>query len=263
MRTIMSKHIYKAVMVAALTGLAVGGTGCKCVCPANKQAGLAIIVCQPMDQQVSPKEDAVFEVMAKGSNLSYQWFFERNNNGYAMEDAHGPRLVVPASRSPREGFYSCLINSASRRGVLQTRTRLAALVVSPSMLLQSTNPPPQPGLPNPTTTTTSPCCANVCAFINFNNNGTGYVLSQSQKFIMKLTSDPAGLNVINTSSYCAQWRYGGQSNQAGCLIDRSSAEKQFIAPVAARYIITIYLKSPCPPSGTVYYLWLIDNTSDS
>ena len=252
----MNKQTFEIIVCAALTGLALGATGCKCVYPANKQAGLAIIVAQPMDQQVSPKEAAVFEVEAKGSNLSYQWFFERTNSGYAVPNEQGPRLVVPGSRSSREGFYWCLVNSESKQGVLQTRTRLAALVVAPMMLMSSTNPPPLGGSLRPSTISSNVCCSSICGFINFNNNGNGYVLSKDQKFTMALTSDSAGINVINTSLYCAQWRYGGQSNQAGCLADISTTQKQFTAPVAATYAITVYIKSDCPPSGTTYYLWL-------
>jgi hypothetical protein len=226
-------------------------------CGENEKAGIPIILCQPMDQLVYPKEDAVFKVAAKGDNLSYKWFFENTNGVLEVPEALGPEVVIRGNNSDRLGFYVCRVYSAGEQGVVQTQTRVATLTERlPSIQTLSaisgpiwTNPPPPP--PPPSTF----CCTPICGYINYNNGGAGFSLASGQAMTIQLSPNSSGTPLINTALYCAQWRYGGQANQAGCFTNLSSTQERFVAPVTKPYAITVYIKSGCAPQGTLYYLF--------
>src|ERR1044071_1530785 len=126
----MTKNVYRMTGLAVVAGAAMLLTACNCICPENKKAGLPIILCQPVDQQVTANQGAVFKVKAKGENLSYQWFFQNSERVIEVPNGQGPELVVPASRPDRFGKYWCAIKAEGRLGVMQTLTPQAALTES-------------------------------------------------------------------------------------------------------------------------------------
>ncbi len=246
----MTKQTRRIIAFAAIAPLVAGPIGCASICPENKKAGLPIILCQPEDQHPTSMQDATFKVKAKGSYLSYEWFFEQTNSLQQVPNGQGPQVVISKTNVNREGFYWCLIDSSGPKGIMQTRTRSAALNVR-SLALNA----PEQGSLRPSTVGSNACANPICGFVNFNNYGAGYrPITGHMQGIMTLTSDSGGQNVIPTSSYEAQWRYGGGATQCGCFTNLSSSQKTFTAPVIAAYAFTVYIKSGCPPSGTPYYL---------
>ena len=98
------------------------------------------------------------------------------------------------------------------------------------------------------------CCVSCCGFINLYNGGAGFTVIAGKTFTIKLSLNSSMTPLINAADYCARWRYGGQPNQTGCFSVIPSTEQQFTAPATAQYFITIYIKTNCPPSGTLYYM---------
>src|ERR1700694_6021764 len=117
-----TKRISKIIALAIVAGLVAGMAGCKStckdgcmsrsagVCKENQMAGLATILCQPMDATVKEGGAATFDVKATGTDLSYEWFF----NGEPISDerknirgSHDRRLVINRVTAADLGFYSC------------------------------------------------------------------------------------------------------------------------------------------------------------
>jgi len=98
------------------------------------------------------------------------------------------------------------------------------------------------------------CCPSYCGFINFNNGSAGFTCLVGKTFTITLSLSPSMNPLINSANYCARWRYGGQPNQTGCFSVISPTEQQFTAPVTAQYTITVYIRTNCPPNGTMYYM---------
>src|SRR5882724_10441255 len=62
---------------------------------------------------------------------------------------------------------------------------------------------------------TSTCCGTYCGWVNLQNGGAGFHLNAGQTFTIQLSLSSTMSPLINTANYCAWWRYGGQTNQAG------------------------------------------------
>jgi hypothetical protein len=248
----MSKNVYRMAGLAVAAGATIALTACKCICPENRRAGLPVILCQPMNQQVTTNQDAVFKVRAVGENLSYQWFFQNSDRVIEVRNGQGSDLVVPASTPNRFGNYWCAVRADGSLGLEQIQTRSATLTESFAL---------SGGFTNPTTGTfttsqgTGSCC-NYCGWINFQNGGQGFPLNAGQTVTIQLSLSSTMSPLIDTSNYCARWRYGGKTNQTGCFTVISSTQEQFTAPVTATYAITVYIKNNCPPNGTLYYMTL-------
>jgi hypothetical protein len=71
----------------------------------NVLQGLEVIK-YPQDPEVCAGDDAKLEIDAKGTELSYQWFFM----GEIIEGAHSPSLIVSNINSSHEGLYECLVS---------------------------------------------------------------------------------------------------------------------------------------------------------
>ena len=260
------RKVSRLAAIEATVILVAGLLGCTCVCgqncKENQKAGIPSILCQPMDQYPTGDKYAVFNVKAKGENLSYQWFV-RNTNGISLiEGATAPQLKILGS-SANAGFYFCVIDSLGKSGQVETQTRSALLTPSVPDGLSSSNmlaaTTSTNGVSTLTITTYPPggtgtnLCCTFCGWASFQNGGSGWPLTAGQTFTFYIT-DSSGLNVIPTSQYCAIWRYGGQPGQYGCCTPISSQQMRFTAPVSATYFITVYFKnSPCSPTGTQFY----------
>jgi hypothetical protein len=225
-------------------------TACKCICPENKKAGVPVVLCQPMDQQVATNQDATFKVKAVGENLSYQWFFQNSDRVIEVRNGQGSELVVPASTPNRLGNYWCAIKGEGSLGVKEVLTPPAILTESLALSGGFTNET-QGGF---TTSQGKTTCCNYCGLINFQNGGQGFPLNAGQTLTIQLSLSSTMAPLIDTSTYCARWRYGGQTNQSGCFSVVSSTQEGFTAPATATYVITVYIKNGCPPSGTLYYM---------
>jgi hypothetical protein len=243
-------------------GMIVCIVGCKCACPENIVQGVPRILCQPMDQFVLPTQDAVFKVKAKGDNLSYRWLFQDTNGIVALAGASAPELVVSASNPERFGFYSCVIDSVGAWGQSEIQSRSAALPDPPPPFSNFSQSPLAPNTSTNGVSTvviySSPgganmCCTN-CGWGNLQNAGAGWTLGSGQTFTFEVSTDPTGVNILNTSSYCAIWHSSTKPPLLGCCTDFSPTLKQFTPPVGATYVLTVYLKSGCPVTGTHYYV---------
>jgi hypothetical protein len=226
-------------------------TACTTICSKNINEGLPVITCQPMNTAVNSMQDAHFEVEAEGPNLSFQWFFESTNSISAITGETSPQLTVSKTNMNRCGFYWCLIDAEGPNGRLETRTRQAELTTRSLLVSALEQEPLKPG------TAGSNLCANpICGFVNFNNYSSEYKPAPGQVHCaIKLTADSAGLTPIDILTYEAQYRYGGQPNQCGCLTNFPPDQKGFKVPVGtAAYAFTVYFKSACPLTGTPFYL---------
>lgn len=242
----MTKKASRATGLAVMAAAAMALTACNCICPENQKAGLPVILCQPMDQQVATNQDALFKVKAKGENLSYKWFFQNSDVVLEAPDGLNSVLVVPGSRPDRAGKYWCVIQSDGKMGLQESQTRSASLTQTLSTNETQGSFTSSQG--------TNACCGTNCGFVNFNNSGLGFSLNAGQTFTIQLSLNASMSPLIDTMNWCARWRYGGQANQTGCFSVISSTQEQFTAPVTAKYAITVYIKNNCPPNGTTYYM---------
>jgi len=132
----------KAVAVLALTFLAgccctgnkEGGGGYSSACKENLNAGIPIIICQPLDATAQPGTKASFYVEATGHNLTYQWHFLGNGAAdyEAIPNATQPLLVKDPVGTADYGLYYCTVRSESdATGIKVTQTRDAGLGGSP------------------------------------------------------------------------------------------------------------------------------------
>ena len=101
---------------------------------------------------------------------------------------------------------------------------------------------------------TNSCCIAHCGFVNFNNNGAGYSFQKGQTVTIQLSLSLSMSPLLDTSTYCVRWRYGGLPNQSGCAAAASSTTHGFTAPAAARYAFSAYIKNDCPANGTRYFI---------
>jgi hypothetical protein len=236
----MTKNVYRIAGLAVVVGaVMVVGAGS----PKNKQAGLPVILSQPVDQLVAPKKDAIFKVKAKGENLTYKWLFQ--NSDEVIVVGKGPELVVPGSKYNRYGKYWCLIESEGMMGVKQVGTYKASLTEPLALGSLSTNVSQGTMTISPGGTT---CCPS-CGYINFYNSNVGWPLTGGVIVMVRLSLSPAMSPLIDPSEYCVRYRYGGGANQAGCFTGST-----FTPPVTGTYFFTVYRRTGCPASGTLHYL---------
>ena len=238
------------IAVVVFTGTVVVLSGCKCLDQESTQAGAPVIVAQPRDKQVAPGESASFKVSAKGEHLSYQWYFQNSDTIHQLPNAQTSTLLVSGNSPDRAGKYWCVVQSDGSLGLLQTPTYSASLTES-SVSALSTNRT-QGSFTSSSGSNT--CCGTNCGFINFNNGGLGFSLTSGQTMTIQLSLSPTMSPLLDTSTWCARWRYGPQTNQTGCFTVISSTDERFTAPATAKYTVTVYIKNNCPPNGTLYYM---------
>ena len=196
----MTEQNSKMIALPVLVGLAAGLTGCctppngVSICPANLDAGLATIVCQPLDQEFTNSQKmVVFEAKAIGDHPVYQWWFddkelqEGSNYGSVYSGVNSMNLIIQRPTSTNMGFYYCLIRSTDKFGFpLKTRTRLASLGYGGETkeLLELLNPPVQP-LPVPGSHgSTDLCAVQYCSEVPFRGvGGGGFKASDGTNYI--------------------------------------------------------------------------------
>jgi hypothetical protein len=116
---------------------------------------------------------------------------------------------------------------------------------TPVMSTSSTNQTQGSGLTRANGTN---CCSS-CGYIPFYNSGVGWQLTGGLTVTVPLSRSSTFYPLVDPSTYCVWYRYGGQPNEAGCFSGSS-----FTPPVTGTYVFTVYIKTGCPPNGTLYYL---------
>ncbi len=158
----MSKTNWKTIVLVAFASLAVGATGCKCICLDNKAAGIPTITCQPLDQEIylptnGCPQTVLFRVGVKTENATrFAWFklepTERGLREVPQDCKRGGLsnvLRIDNVGTNDWGLYYCEIaheagrelgdGCKSTQGDVITRTRLAELkVYAPMIRIMST-----------------------------------------------------------------------------------------------------------------------------
>jgi hypothetical protein len=259
----MIKQISRMMALVAFAGFVVGATGCKSVCLANKKAGLATIVCQPMDVEVTNKDQRIeFKVQAIGRDLTYQWYFnstalqDSGKEGRGYSGVNEPKLVVSHFTADKIGFYHCEIDSKDCLSLpLRTATRSATL--GTAFMLKDAAPPTQP-LPPPGAPTTNLCGGKYCASVCFRNGTTGYIppatLPSGVAPIKCLLTVSANGVVQSTSVYDVQVNDG--RNKPYCAGNESDGQTKSFAVTAGThaYRFTVYFKCPSPKGSPLISL---------
>lgn len=237
--------------------MAVGATGCKSVCKANKDAGLATIVCQPMNQTVGDKDTAAFEVKACGRELEYQWYYNDGTKPIPLEDtngfcgAHRSQLFI-SNVTNHVGHYSCRIVSYDvEENPAVTETRMATLgFIRTSKKAMSLNiidhQPPPPG------SSGTSSCGPYGAFLLFDNtNHAGYKPTAGQQVGFVKVKYSNSLTYLQTSTYELLWKTGVL--EKGCATNYTDTQKTFPCNASKYYKFIVYFKTwpPAPGSGDV------------
>ncbi|HZR18892.1 MAG TPA: hypothetical protein VFE51_16515, partial [Verrucomicrobiae bacterium] len=155
-----------------------------------------------MDQKLYSSQDAFFEVMAVGQNLSYQWFFQNTNGAFPIANATNAQVVIPAGDCNRCGLYWATVTAAGWLPGQTVDTRMATLTLT-QPLANTTNGIDQEIL-RLGSNGKAPCCSGYCGFVNFYNGGLGWQLSTGQQFLFSISQAATG-QTLATGSYCVQW----------------------------------------------------------
>lgn len=126
--------------VAALSAVLLSG----CTCPENRKAGVPLITCQPVDQEVSlgvgSSQSASFHVGVREKDCRFEWYRLKLTPGgsvpASLAGQTGGRtdtLVLENVTEATRGFYYCEIvhEAAAGLGDVSSRTRIAELKVYP------------------------------------------------------------------------------------------------------------------------------------
>lgn len=229
-------------------------TGCRCPSIENSCSSSVVITAQPSDFTATLNQPAEFVVQARGTELSYQWYF--NGGPVPAPNGQASRLNIPRVTPSNLGFYWCEISSVSPASGMPERIRTKTIWLKtepPQQQLLSgstTNLPPTP-LPTPTgNPATNPCGSgsSYCGYAIANNNGLKYKAPPGvSKVCITLTSSAAG--VISTANYDAL-RTGSFSDRV-CGTNSTDMSKCFPVVPGKSYVFTIYYKTgQCPPAGT-------------
>jgi hypothetical protein len=237
------------------SGAASAGDG---VCLTNKLKGLAIITCQPMDQEVSQGQQAVFKVKATGKNLAYQWYFKGNAGcgepvGAGTSGGRTQELTVGAVSSAKGGFYWCEIDSEGALSIpVRTRTRDAHLgirlpggtVAGDIQVL----PPAQATMPPGNSGTV--CAGDYCAYVNYGGaNGYDPNAGLTIGYAKVRVNDEPNFRPANTYRF----RWVNELGGNGCAtngVSPNTDRKQFPINANRKYWFTVYFKDPCPAPGS-------------
>jgi hypothetical protein len=247
----MSNQISRNIILFAIMAAgAAGVAGCKSACQANKEIGLAPIVCQPMNQTVKEGETASFEVIACGRGKEYQWYFDDGSRQVPLEDAkgyrntHSAKLSVVNVSSNNVGRYFCrIVSYDSEKNPAITETRMATLGFLARTLPASLSIIDHQPIPPGSSGTSE--CGSYCAFLLFDNtthtgyrpSGTGAGLAR-----VKFSNNP---NDLPTSSYELLWKTGPLDK--GCATNFTTTQKSFPCNTAKLYKFIVYFKGAWPP----------------
>lgn len=242
----MGKQGYRLVGLAFVAATAMVFTGCKCFCP---QYGKV----KPEFRQTCPEpillgQEPAFEQVAP-MLLSEANRLKEEAMSLRQEVAGLREKPFSAEVQQRLGLKMDLLSTrqealALKQAALGSDQQFMALTLSTNL--------DNGGIA--TGSGSNSCCPSYCGYINFNNSGYGFSVPAGSTLTIQLSQSSSMSPLLSTSQYCARWRYGGGTNQSGCFTVINSTQMQFTAPATAQYTVTVYLKSNCPPTGTVYYL---------
>ncbi len=243
---------------AVLMGLAIFGlalAGCHSVCKKNEKAGIAHIICQPMDVVAGEGEKAVFEVRLRVKEANYQWY----HNGSAVNPTYtsggnSNRLTVEV-RGETLGDYSCEIETMWGEFV-HTRTRIARLYLGsphrsfasvgtgPRVLaatnLTSGGIPPTPGYPPSSPPVTNTICGSpFCTFVLYPQT-PGVVFTPR----------------LGTTGYVAMVRLGSSTAPPLSNLHYALTRVKFPIPECATNIGSVEKGGPCTAAGQRFTVYL-------
>lgn len=267
----MTKQNLKTIALIVLAGLAVGATGCKCVCRANKSAGIPIILCQPADQEVSlPTNDcpqtATFRVDVQARcPLRFAWFkLVPAKEGYReefLQERVGHRSnelkIENVSTNDRALYYCAIAHEAGGGlGDLFTRTRLAELKVYAPIAKAMSNTQLSSGQLQGAVAGTNGCVTGqFAASLPFPKDDT------AKKFVSKGTT--CALTVTQAGTLLANDQFGVRwttpltkpKPDSGCagLTPDQNTRSFIIRHGGTPHTFVVYLKTAAP-IGTTYQL---------
>jgi hypothetical protein len=265
----MTKQISRIIVLATFAGLVAAATGCKCVCKANRKEGLATIVCQPMNFEVTDTNESVkFEVVATGCGLTYRWYRydqpldERYEKERQFEGVFTKELTVLGEHRFEAAPYHCEIGSKNSAGEdMRTSTRVAYLYRTPSLKIMSlTSLTPTANLPPPgaqQTYSNFTYCSASSPFRNItptNANPTKCLVTLMTA--PPNTPDPQSVGTpVNTAFYTLKVMDG--MNKPVAVQDVGDGVQKWFTPSKSPYVITVlYNCTNCPSNHPIIYLSL-------
>lgn len=226
-----------------------------CVCPSNRKAGFAQIVCQPVDTTVKVGRDANFTVEASGNDLQFQWYHDDD----PIEGKTNFDLSVPKAKSSDLGFYSCVIGSTDKHGKQRfTKTREAALgllkprgdikgLAETNLFMMGEQQPMPPSFAG------TVACDNVstkyCGCVVFDNADNLYkATSTTCRLSVQVVSNLGIITDIPPSKYALLWIIDKKNKDCAQTVDSAPSGKQFTSTVNSLYSFAVYFKTgACPP----------------
>jgi hypothetical protein len=265
----MTKQTSKLIAFTILAGLIVAVSGCKSICCANKKAGFATITCQPVNIDVTDKNQAVnFSVTAVGCGLNYRWY--RNDQPLEEEDMKKglvkgiftSELDVAGAWRTETASYRCEIGSKNcQDDEFRTATRTAYLTYAPSahaMGLTTKTPTvnlPPPGAPQNYSGFTY--CSVAGPFRQIAPPPTNPAPTKCYVTLKEIDqpNPPYTTNVVVTSDYAIKVLDGvnhlvPSQNEAG------NNQRKWFALSKSPYVITVYFTCASHPATAKLFLEL-------
>lgn len=272
----MAKKISQLLVLALLTGLAVGASGCcHLKCQNLRDKDEPIIVCQPADQLlVHQGFNIKLNVTARGAApLYYEWYFQSNSfaipvpvedlpGGYLGGKVEGfdtSELKIYRASTNATGFYSCVVGrNDCQKGTL-TATSVSAYVHVREQLIMST--PPSYGIIKPGKQPGGALCSGV------GNTYVAYATimscpaNQSALFMPVNPIPPGGLQLNNLSVQNSAAYPGlklaiklyGIATPTQCCFPADQGNISITLPVGTKQVMfTAYFASQ--PAGTTITL---------
>ena len=259
MKTSMFNHACILVVVGFLAG---------CQCPPNEEAGFPQISCQPVDVTTITNGDARFTVVAKGKNLTYQWFF--GNEGLPYQT--NAMLTVTNVTDAKNGTYYCEVYSRIQPGDLRrTRTRDALLGTTDGLLrspvmMMGTNVfilTAETGVivgGSGVSTASGTCAGTYCNYKNFNNAKKGFKVATTTTTAKLEKLVGTVYQTVPLAEYDLYWRHATSTN-TGCAMDLLPDKKQFTSLANNLYTFTVYINPGYCTTGSVTYRLTVEPTT--
>jgi hypothetical protein len=265
-------HLLWAGIFACSIGICPGQKNPHTICKENRDAGFALIQCQPLDATVRQGEIGIFTVQADGNGLAYQWYF-RGQDGLAEPVGAGtsggqtPELMVFNVDVPNVGAYWCEIDSLDPLPA-RTRTRDARLSIGRDPAQPDPGNPIQTYLPQPASmppgNSGAAACGSYCGWINYYGpNNAGFDPATATPALTKglvkvRIGDTPNEGYRHQNSYRVYFvnSTGGTNCAVNSLPPAPDTQKEFPINPNKNYWLTVYFVSSCPPANTNVWLEL-------